>query len=423
MQTFLYPAKATWPEMMKRPGADDTEISPVVAGILNQVKSEGDIALKELTRKYDKWDAESLRVPPALLENAGAQVTEAMKEAIHTAAANIEKFHASQRDASTVVETLPGIRCWRKSIAIERVGLYIPGGTAPLISTLLMLGIPARLAGCNKIVVCTPAKEGHLHPALLYAAHMLGIDLLYKVGGAQAIAAMAFGTTEIPAVDKIFGPGNRYVTRAKQLVADAGIAIDMPAGPSEVAIFADESCRPAFVAADLLSQAEHGPDSQVMLVTTSEAVTEMVKGEIEVQKKTLGRLREIDSSLSNSKCIVLENDAICFDFLNAYAPEHLIIASDRAVDLTERVINAGSVFLGHFSPESAGDYVSGTNHTLPTSGFARSYSGVSLDSFVKKVTFQELSAAGLASVKNAIAELADAEGLQAHKNAVLKRFE
>lgn len=423
MQVFTFPKHEDWGRILQRPGANDDTVTENVKNIIDQVKKQGDETLIELTERFDKWKPDSLIVTDEEFDQAASKVSEELKSAILLAQKNIEKFHAAQRDEVEIIETSEGVRCWRKSIGIERVGLYVPGGTAPLVSTLLMLGVPAKLAGCREIIVCSPAKNGEIHPALLYTASLLGIRKFFKVGGAQAIAAMAYGTQTISAVYKIFGPGNSFVMRAKQLVNQDGVAIDMPAGPSEVAVYADETCKPAFVAADLLSQCEHGRDSQALLVTTSEEVIRQVLDQVEEQKQLLPRHEEITASLNNSIAVVLKDIADCFSLLNTYAPEHLIIASDKAAELSEQVVNAGSVFLGNYSPESAGDYVSGTNHTLPTSGFAKAYSGVSLDSFVKKVTFQQLTKDGLKNVSVALAALADAEGLEAHKNAVLKRFE
>ncbi|HOZ80162.1 MAG TPA: histidinol dehydrogenase, partial [Ferruginibacter sp.] len=335
---------------------------------------------------------------------------------------NITKFHEAQREEIKKIDTTPGVVCWRKSIAIQKVGLYIPGGTAPLFSTLLMLGIPAVLAGCKEIVVCTPCgKDGKVNPVVLYVADLIGLKNIYKIGGVQAIAAMAYGTETVPQVYKIFGPGNQYVTCAKQLINKEGIAIDMPAGPSEVAVYADETCTPAFVAADLLSQAEHGADSQVMLVAASQSIIDETKIEMEKQLQLLPRKDIAVQALENSNFIVMENVDAAFDLLNEYAAEHLIIASDNAPELSVKVMNAGSVFLGHYSPESVGDYASGTNHTLPTNGYAKAYSGVSLDSFVKKVTFQQLTKEGLKNIGTAVEQMAAAEGLDAHKNAVTIR--
>lgn len=422
MKTILNPERAEWEKLLRRPLADNRDIADTVNTILNDVRSGGDSSLRSFTEKFDHWHPADFLVAQEQIDTAADHLPGDLKKAIALAKSNIEIFHAAQKEETKIVETSPGIRCWRKSVPIEKVGLYIPGGTAPLFSTLLMLGVPARIAGCSEIVVCSPAREGIIAPAILYTASLLGINRMYRVGGAQAIAAMAFGTESVPRVYKIFGPGNRFVTLAKQLVNAAGIAIDMPAGPSEVAVYADHTSVPAFVAADLLSQAEHGTDSQVVLVTASERIVEAVLEEINMQKAALSRSSEIEGALANSRCFVMADEQSCFELLNQYAPEHLIIASDDAIRLSELVINAGSVFLGNYAPESAGDYVSGTNHTLPTNGFATAYSGVSLDSFIKKITFQQLSREGLLGVSGAIADMAKAEGLTAHKNAVLKRF-
>lgn len=422
MKRYLYPKRADWKNLCSRPAMDQQALEDIVQTIISNVKQNGDNALKELTQEFDHWAPKDLRVSQQEINGAANEIPEELKKAILLAKENIEKFHRSQMIAELRVETSPGILCWRKSVAIEKVGLYIPGGNASLFSTLLMLAVPATLAGCEEIVVCTPAKEGVVNPAILYVAKILGLNKIFKVGGAQAIAAMAFGTKSISAVYKIFGPGNQYVTRAKQLVNHAGISIDMPAGPSELAIFADETSVPRFVAADLLSQAEHGTDSQVILVATHDEIIDKVMEELEIQKLFLPRRKIIHKSLENSLAIVLgSSDA--FDFLNEYAPEHLIIASTDATGYADKVKNAGSIFLGNFSPESAGDYISGTNHTLPTSGFAKAFSGVSIDSFVKKITFQQLSMEGLQNVSSSIQVMAAEEGLDAHKNAVKIRFE
>ncbi len=422
MKVFNYPKPEDWSDILKRPGKNESIIEDAVSDILNRVKMDGDKALRALTAQFDKWEPDELMVTEREIEIAKFSVSQRLKNAILSAKQNIEAFHAAQHEEVKVIETAPGVRCWRRSVAIERVGLYIPGGSAPLVSTLLMLGVPARLAGCREVIICSPAREGVLHPAILYTAAELGLQKIYKIGGAQAIAAMAYGTQTVPRVDKIFGPGNRFVTAAKQMVSRHGVAIDLPAGPSEVAVYADATSNPAFVAADLLSQCEHGKDSQAMLVSVSEKVVAHVMEEINEQKKNLPRQAEIVSSLVNSKAIVLQDVDTCFSLLNEYAPEHLIIASEDAESLSRKVINAGSVFLGNFSPESAGDYASGTNHTLPTAGYAKAYSGVSLDSFVKKITFQKLTMEGLRNLSDTIVTLAEAEGLEAHKNAVLKRF-
>lgn len=418
MNTIINPPKSQWPGILKRPEVKQESLISKVESIIHEVKINGDKALKRFTQKFDHWDAEELLLTEEEKKKALEAVDVDLRNAINLAKGNIEKFHRSQIEREKKVETIFGVQCWRKSIAVEKVGLYIPGGSAPLLSTLLMLAIPARIAGCKQITVCSPAIHGNLHPGLIYILSELKINSVYKVGGAQAIAAMAYGTESINPVDKIFGPGNNYVTKAKQIVSFSGTAIDLPAGPSELAVYADDTAIPQFVAADLLSQAEHGADSQVILVTTNEDVLHKVKKEIEIQKLELTRQRQIDGSLKNSKLICLPDVNDCFHLLNEYAPEHLILASDFADKLVEKVINAGSVFLGNYSPESAGDYVSGTNHTLPTNGFARSYSGVSLDSFLKKITFQKLSREGLLNVGKAIEDLATAEGLDAHKNAV-----
>ncbi len=422
MKVYKNPDRKDWPELLRRPQTDFADIDRKVQEILQDVRNGGDQALMEFNEKLDGWKGKDFWVPEDLMKASAKQIDPHLKSAIETARNNIEKFHCSQVEPVSDIETSPGIRCWRKSVPIERVGLYIPGGTAPLFSTLLMLAIPASIAGCKEIVVCSPAKSNFVHPAMLYTAYLLGIRNFFKIGGAQAVAAMAYGTETIKPVNKIFGPGNRFVTRAKEIVNSEGVAIDMPAGPSEVAVFADEHANPEFVAADLLSQAEHGMDSQVILVSCSEAIGVKVMKAMEVQMQQLDRKKEMESSIAHSRCFIMENEKDSFDLLNAYAPEHLIIASDRASTLSELVVNAGSVFLGHYAPESAGDYISGTNHTLPTNGYAKTYSGVSIDSFVKKITFQEITAAGIAGVANAIGTLAAAEGLQAHRNAALIRI-
>lgn len=423
MRTIINPDKSVWPQLLQRPVLDTTALEASVGAILAEVKAGGDVAVKKYAAQFDGATLTDLQVSSAELEAATALVSDDLKTAIATARQNITAFHAAQQERMQPVETMPGVNCWRKSVAIQKVGLYIPGGTAPLFSTLLMLAIPAQLAGCQQIVVCTPCQaDGQVNPVILYVAHLLGITTVFKIGGVQAIAAMAYGTGTVPQVYKIFGPGNQYVTCAKQLVNKAGVAIDMPAGPSEVAVYADASCNPAFVAADLLSQAEHGADSQVLLVASTTAIVEAVQAELALQLATLPRQAFAAQALAVSRLVVMDDVATAFDLLNEYAPEHLIIASDEAVALAERVVNAGSVFLGHFTPESVGDYASGTNHTLPTNGYAKAYSGVSLDSFVRKVTFQQLSKAGLATIGNAVATMAVAEGLQAHANAVRVRL-
>lgn len=423
MQTFINPARAKWKEIVQRPRIDNAELKKSVSNILFEVKQNGDAALREYVLKFEGVDLQDLKISEQEINEALLLIDVELKNAVQLAKQNIEKFHLSQKEEIKKIETSTGVYCWRKSIAIEKVGLYIPGGTAPLFSTLLMLGIPAVLAGCREITVCTPPdKNGKINPAILYVASLLGIKNIYKIGGAQAIGAMAYGTETIPNVYKIFGPGNQYVTCAKQLINAGGIAIDMPAGPSEVAIYADETSHPAFVAADLLSQAEHGIDSQVLLIASSEKIIIEIKKEIDLQLKNLLRKEIIKKSLLNSRFIMMENINDAFELFNKYAPEHLIIASDNAEQLSAKVVNAGSVFLGHYSPESVGDYASGTNHTLPTNGYAKAYSGVSLDSFVRKITFQKLSKEGLKNIGNAVETMAAAEGLDAHKNAVTIRI-
>ncbi len=422
MEIYINPEKNKWQQLLQRPVFDTSSLEKIVTVILEDVKLNGDAAAKKYALQFDGVELNDLKVSPKEIDEAIALVDDNLKAAIAIAKNNILKFHEAQKETVKQIETTSGVVCWRKAVAIEKVGLYIPGGTAPLFSTLLMLGIPAMLAGCKEIVVCTPSdKNGKVNPVILYVANLIGIKNIYKIGGVQAIGAMAFGTESISKVYKIFGPGNQYVTCAKQLINKEGTAIDMPAGPSEVAVYADESSNAAFVAADLLSQAEHGADSQVILVATSIEIVDAVKIEIEKQLSFLSRKEIAAKALANSRFIVLENADEAFDLLNEYAAEHLIIASDNALALSEKVINAGSVFLGHYSPESAGDYASGTNHTLPTNGYARAYSGVSLDSFVKKITFQEITKEGINNIGNAIELMAGAEGLNAHKNAVTIR--
>lgn len=419
MQIILHPAKKEWKMLLERPSIDSASLEATVSNILKEVKVGGDEALKRFSLIFDKSIVDDLKVSKEEIDDAEKEIDETLKAAINLAKANIELFHSKQVLEEAPVETMTGIRCWRKSVAIERVGLYIPGGTAPLFSTLLMLGIPAKIAGCRQIVLCTPpGKSGKIHFAILYTAKILGIDTIIKAGGAQAIGAMAYGTQTVPQTYKIFGPGNQYVTCAKQLIQKEGIAIDMPAGPSEVCVLADETSNPAFVAADLLSQAEHGADSQVLLVTTSQEIADKTIKEVQAQLKTLPRKEFAEKALENSKAIVFGNLDDAIELVNEYAAEHLIISMNEAEIIAEKIINAGSVFIGHFSPESVGDYASGTNHTLPTNGFARAYSGVSVDSFVKKITFQQLSREGLQNIASAVETMAEAEGLTAHANAV-----
>ena len=425
MQLYSYPEPGTWAALQQRPAAAEAPlVAARVRGIFSQVREGGDDALLTLAAELDKASITSLLVSEAEFAAAAAQVPAALQAAIRQAKANIETFHAAQREPELRVETMPGVACSRRAVPVQRVGLYVPGGTAPLFSTLLMLGVPARLAGCPQIVVCTPPQaDGSVSPVILFVAQLLGITTVVKAGGAQAVAALALGTTSVPAVDKIFGPGNRYVTAAKQLAAaEYGVAIDMPAGPSEVLVIADASANPAFVAADLLSQAEHGADSQVVVLSDSAAMLEQVQAEVERQLSTLPRRAVAAQALENSRAVLLADAATMLAFSNQYAPEHLILATDNADALAAQVTNAGSVFMGHLTPEAVGDYASGTNHTLPTSGYARQYSGVSLDSFVKKITFQRLSATGLRSLGSVVETMAEAEGLSAHARAVTLRL-
>lgn len=421
MKTYINPTD--WLKLTQRPAVKQGNLTQLVEAVFKAVKKEGDQAVKKYSIRFDGVDLKSLQVTAKTIAKASAKVSPALKKAISLARKNIEKFHAAQEEAGIPIETTPGVICWRESRAIEKVGIYIPGGTAPLFSTVLMLGIPAKLAGCKEIILCTPPdKKGEIDPVILYAASVVGITSIYSVGGIQAIAAMAFGTKSIQQVDKIFGPGNQYVTAAKQKAQRMGVAIDMPAGPSEVLIIADKTCNPGFVAADLLSQAEHGADSQVVLLADNEKVVENVLTEIRTQLNQLPRKSIAAKALKNSKAIVFKNLRDCMEFSNAYAPEHLILATDRAKKLLPYINNAGSVFIGNYSCESAGDYASGTNHTLPTNGFSRAYSGVSLDSFVKKITFQELTIKGIQNIGPSIELMAEAEQLMAHKNAVTIRL-
>ncbi|MBC5991807.1 histidinol dehydrogenase [Pontibacter cellulosilyticus] len=423
IRKIVNPDTSTWNELAKRPVKDLEELEPGIRQTFKLVQELGDEALLQLAEKYDGVRPSQLLVSEQELTSATDKVDAELREAILQAYNNIRTFHEKQAEKMQPVETMPGVLCWRKSVAIQKVGLYIPGGTAPLFSTLLMLGVPAKLAGCESIILCTPpAKDGSIHPAILYTAGLLGINRIVKAGGAQAVAAMAFGTESVLAVSKIFGPGNQYVTVAKQMVSRLGVAIDMPAGPSEVLVMADEAANPAFVAADLLSQAEHGADSQVVLLTTSEQLLDAVGKELEKQLAELPRAGFAAQALENSLAIVLPDTAQMLAFSNMYAPEHLILAIKDYESIAEGVVNAGSVFLGNFTPESAGDYASGTNHTLPTNGFARAYSGVSLDSFLKKITFQHITPVGLTNIGKTVEVMAAAEGLQAHKNAVSIRL-
>lgn len=426
MEVIKYPSREEWAELAKRPALDVTTLFDTVRTVLDEVRKEGDAAVIRYEEKFDKINPATftaLQVSEVELQEAEDLVSDDLKQAICQAKENIEIFHASQRFVGKKVETTPGVTCWQKAVAIEKVGLYVPGGTAPLFSTVLMLAIPARIAGCKEIVLCTPPnREGRVHPAILFAAKVAGVSKIFKAGGIQAIAAMAYGTQSVPKVYKIFGPGNQYVTAAKQLVSLKEVAIDMPAGPSEVEVIADESANPAFIAADFLSQAEHGVDSQAMLVTASEGIVEPVKQAIQEQLEQLPRKEITEKSLSHSRIVVLKSTEEVVDFTNLYAPEHLIIQTTNYVEIAEQVENAGSVFMGYYTPESAGDYASGTNHTLPTNGYAKAYSGVNLDSFIKKITFQEITASGIKLLGNTIRTMAANEQLDAHKNAVTIRL-
>lgn len=423
MKIVKYPAKTERENLLQRPQLDNSSLEGLVTSVLADVKANGDEALKKYTERFDKAVIEEPLVSKEEFIIAEKSVSPGLKKAIKQAAANIKKFHEAQKQPPRTITSTTGVKCWRKSVAIEKVGLYIPGGSAPLFSTILMLGIPARIAGCREIVLCTPpSADGSINSAILYTAKLIGIKKVFKVGGVQAIAAMAYGTESIPKAYKIFGPGNQYVTCAKQLISKEGIAIDMPAGPSEVAVWADRTCVPAFVAADLLSQAEHGADSQVLLFSTDKRVIDSVQKEVIDQVEQLPRKATALKALANSKAILLKTNSEIIDWINEYAPEHLIISCKNDEALANRIINAGSIFLGNYSPESAGDYASGTNHTLPTNGYAKAYSGVSLDSFVKKITFQKLSKQGIKNIGKTIEEMAAAEGLDAHKNAVTLRM-
>ncbi|MBI3138724.1 MAG: histidinol dehydrogenase [Sphingobacteriales bacterium] len=423
MQQFTYPARETWDKLVQRPAEDYSSLEKSVRKILKKVQATGDRAVRKYSREFDGVQLKKISVSGKEIKKAADLLPEELKQAILSAKENIETFHRTQAEEIKKTETLPGVLCWRQSAAIEKVGLYIPGGTAPLFSTVLMLALPARIAGCKEIVLCSPpSKDGSIHPAVLFAAAVCGVTKIFKAGGVQAIGAMAYGTDSIPPVFKIFGPGNQYVTLAKQLVQQDGIAIDMPAGPSEVLVVADDSAVPAFVAADLLSQAEHGADSQVILVTTSAPLVTAVDQEIKIQLEKLTRKAIARKALAHSKTILVKDMEEAMALSNHYAPEHLILSCRDAEQLAQQVTSAGSVFLGNYSPESAGDYASGTNHTLPTNGYAAMYSGVSLDSFVKKITYQQLSREGLQRISNTVMTMAAAEGLDAHKNAIAIRL-
>ncbi len=423
MQLIFYPQQKDMAKILKRPTQDFSTVKETVQKILNDVQQRGDAALKEYTKRFDNIDLNDFAVTDEEWQTAST-IDDDVKKAIQLAIKNVSTFHAAQKQPVSKIETMPGVVCWRKPVAIDKVGLYIPGGTAPLFSTLIMLGVPAMLAGCKEIIVCTPPqKNGLIHPAVLYTAKQIGISKIFKVGGAQAIAAMAYGTNSISKVNKIFGPGNKYITYAKMLVNAEGIAIDMPAGPSEVAVLADNSANSDFIAADLLSQAEHGKDSQVVLISDSETIVSKTLETIKQQLINLPRKDIATAALENSKTIVVNDLKEGIEWLNEYAPEHLIIHCDNPETIADKITNVGSVFLGKYSPESVGDYASGTNHTLPTHGFAKAYSGVSLDSFYKKITFQQLSKEGLKNIGHAVTTLAEAEGLQAHAQAVTIRIQ
>ncbi len=423
METINYPEKSRWSELTKRPAMDVSTLFDTVRTVLAEVRAGGDKAVKDYELKFDKVALDTLIVSEEEMNRADELVSDELKQAIRTAKANIERFHAAQEFKEVRVETTPGVTCWQKALPIERVGLYIPGGTAPLFSTVLMLAVPGKIAGCKEIVLCSPPdKNGNVHPAILFAARTAGVHKVFKAGGIQAVAAMAYGTESIPKVDKLFGPGNQYVTAAKQLVSLRDVAIDMPAGPSEVQVVADETANPDFIAADFLSQAEHGIDSQSILVTTSEALIPRVKEAIDRQLDDLPRKEITAKALVNSRIILLKDMEEVVEFTNLYAPEHLIIQTKDYASLAGRVENAGSVFLGPYTPESAGDYASGTNHTLPTNGYARAYSGVNLDSFKKKITFQEITSDGIRNLGETIRVMAANEQLEAHRNAVTVRL-
>lgn len=423
MQQFINPSAKTWPELCARPQVELEFLENSVKNILARVQRSGDDALRELTKQLDRAEVKQLQVSEKEIREAVDTVPQDLKDAIAAAANNIGKFHEAQRQTPQPVETMPGVKCWRKAIPIQKVGVYIPGGSAPLFSTVLMLGIPARLAGCDEVILCTPPNpDGKINTAILYAAQLTGIKKIFKVGGAQAIAAMAYGTESIPKVFKIFGPGNQYVTKAKQLVNQQGIAIDMPAGPSEVLVWADETANPAFVAADLLSQAEHGEDSQVMLVVNNEQIISAIITEIDKQLTNLPRKSIAEKALQNSKIICMSSVETAVDFINEYAPEHLIINTQDADRLSDKIVNAGSVFIGNYSPEAIGDYASGTNHTLPTNGYAKASGGVSLESFIRYITFQKLTENGLKLLGPVVEKMAEAEQLTGHKQAVTVRL-
>ncbi len=423
MRIIRYPRKEEWAALLARPSFDNSTLMATVQGVLDDVRSRGDEAVKEYELKFDKVELASLAVTDAEMDEAEGLLSDELKQALRQAKENIAKFHAAQDHELPSVETMPGVHCWQRAMPISKVGLYIPGGTAPLFSTVLMLAVPAQIAGCREIVLCTPpGRDGKVHPAVLYAARVAGVSRIFKIGGVQAIGAMAYGTQSVPKVYKIFGPGNQYVTAAKQRVSLRDVAIDMPAGPSEVEVIADESARPAFVAADLLSQAEHGADSQAILITSCEPLADQVMAEVTKQVAQLPRLALAEKALEHSRIIVVHDLEEVIDITNEYAPEHLIIATNDPHSIADRIQNAGSLFLGHLTPESAGDYASGTNHTLPTSGYAHAYSGVNLDSFRKKMTYQEITPEGLRNIGRTVEVMAENEQLFAHKNAMTLRL-
>lgn len=423
MKIYINPQKNSWSKLAVRPAANPALLEKKVTGIMHEVKANGDRAIRKFTKEFDGVESTSFQVTNKEMNEAEYIIDKELKKSIQLAKKNITTFHTAQKEKIKKIVTMPGVTCWRKSLPVEKVGLYIPGGTAPLFSTLLMLGIPAQLAGCKEVIVCTPpAKDGSISPSILYTAKLCGITKIYKVGGVQAIAALVYGTETVPKVFKIFGPGNQYVMAAKQMAQLEAVAIDMPAGPSEVLVIADETAIPAFVTADLLSQMEHGPDSQAILVTTNKMIASQVTDEINKQIELLPRKKIAAQALQNSKIIIVKNSTEAIEFSNLYAPEHLILSCKDAARAANQVTAAGSVFIGNYSPESGGDYASGTNHTLPTNGYAAMYSGVSLDSFMKKITFQHLTEKGLRNIGKAVMTMAEAEGLEAHKNAISVRL-
>ena len=424
MNLVINPSKKEWPGILQRPVFDAKSLLPMVQEVLDAIQEKGDEAIKAYTLSFDQVNLSSTQLNDDQINQMASALDSQVKKAIEVAKINIEKFHQTQLQKVEKIETMPGVWCWRKSVGIEKVGIYIPGGTAPLFSTVLMLGIPARIAGCKEIILCTPPdKDGQIHPAIAFAAQLIGIKNVYTIGGVQAIGAMAFGTESVPKVHKIFGPGNQYVTAAKQLVQQYGTAIDMPAGPSEVCVWADDTAIPAFVAADLLSQAEHGADSQVLLVASEEKIVDQIKQSLNEQLLLLPRKEFAEKALANSKAVVIQEAELALALINEYAPEHLILSIQHAEMMAEKVWNAGSVFIGNYSPESVGDYASGTNHTLPTNGYAKAYSGVSVDSFVKKITFQQLTERGLTNIAQTVIDMAKAESLDAHAKAVQIRVD